>query len=155
MNNEEVEQIIRGYIPQVIHMSLATSKDNKPWVCEVHFAYDEALNLYFVSSKNRRHSQEIAVNPFVAGNIVTQHHKQQKVRGVYFEGEAKRLENVGEDHSGYRAYIDRLGGREGMLKEISQDGATGLYQITVSSFYLFDSYVSGRDKYQLSWGAKP
>lgn len=154
MTNEEVEKTIRGYIPQVIHLSLATSKDNHPWVCEVHFAYDEPLNLYFVSSKDTRHALEIEANPFVAGNIVTQHHKQQKVRGVYFEGHAKRLENVAANHPGYAAYIDRLGGWDGLLKEISQDGNIALYQISVDNFYLFDSYGDGRNKYQLPWSVK-
>ncbi|HLZ15367.1 MAG TPA: hypothetical protein VKQ34_05305 [Candidatus Saccharimonadales bacterium] len=37
----DIEQIIRDYLPDVVHMSLATCKDNKPWVCEVHFAYDD------------------------------------------------------------------------------------------------------------------
>ena len=37
MNEEKIERIIREYLPQIIHMSLATVKDNKPWVCEVHF----------------------------------------------------------------------------------------------------------------------
>jgi len=36
-----IEQKIREYLPQVIHLSLATSSENKPWVGEVHFAYDK------------------------------------------------------------------------------------------------------------------
>jgi uncharacterized protein YhbP (UPF0306 family) len=151
MNNEEVEKIIRGYIPQIVHMSLATSRDNKPWVCEVHFAYDDDLNLYFVSSKSRRHSEEAEANPFVAGNVVTQHHKNQKVRGVYFEGQAERLEDVDENHPGYKAYVERLGGWDGMLKEISKDGRAALYKITVENYYLFDSYENDRGKFQLPW----
>ena len=86
-----IEQAIREYLPGVVHMSLATSKDNKPWVCEVHFAYDQELNIYFRSLASRRHSQEIAQNPYVAGNIVEQHELGQKVRGVYFEGKAHRV----------------------------------------------------------------
>jgi uncharacterized protein YhbP (UPF0306 family) len=154
MSNEEIEKIIRDYIPQIVHMSLATLNGSRPWVCEVHFAYDDDLNLYFVSSKNRRHSQEIEANPYVAGNIVTQHHKHQKVRGVYFEGQAKRLEDVDENHPGYIAYTERLGGREGMLKEISKDGEAGMYKIMVENYYLFDSYESNRGKFQLPWSKR-
>jgi uncharacterized protein YhbP (UPF0306 family) len=69
----DVEKVVREYIDKSIHMSLATSTENKPWVCEVHFAYDDDLNLYWRSKTDRRHSQEIALNPFVAGNIVKQH----------------------------------------------------------------------------------
>lgn len=152
MSNEELEKTIREYIPQVIHMSLATSRNNKPWVCEVHFAYDNSLSLYFVSSRDRRHSQDIEDNPCVAGNIVTQHHKRQKVRGVYFEGTAARAENVDESHEGYLAYVDRLGGWDGMLKEISRDGDAALYKISVDNYYLFDNYEKGGGKLQLPWG---
>lgn len=51
-------------------MSLATSADNKPRVCEVYFVYDTDLNFYFRSKTSRRHSQEIAKNPYVSANIV-------------------------------------------------------------------------------------
>ena len=65
----DIEKLIREYLPQIIHLSLGTSANNKPWVCEVHFAYDESLNLYYRSLTLRRHSQEIAENPNF-GNIV-------------------------------------------------------------------------------------
>jgi len=154
MSNEEVEKTIREYVAQVVHLSLGTSRDNKPWVCEVHFAYDDDLNLYFVSSKQRRHSLDIADNPSVAGDIVTQHHKHQKVRGVYFEGKAAALEDVDEHHPGYTAYIERLGGWDGLLKEIAKDGDAAMYKISVENFYLFDGYESGRGKFTLPWGTQ-
>lgn len=154
MNNEEIESIIRRYIEQVIHLSLATSHDNKPWVCEVHFAYDERLHLYFVSNKDRRHSQEIAANPNVAGSIVTQHHKSQKVRGVYFEGRAHVLSGVTKDHAGYLAYANRLGGWPSLLKDVADDGDAALYEIIVDDFYLFDNYESGRGRFKLPWSSK-
>src|SRR4051812_4969537 len=106
MNKEEIEHIIRGYIPQIIHMSLATVKDSKPWVCEVHFYYDNELNLYFVSSTETRHAKELIANPHVAGNIVTQHHKDQKVRCVDFEGKATLLSSKESDDA-YAAYAAR------------------------------------------------
>src|SRR2546429_174368 len=96
--DQEVEQIIREYLPGILHMSLGTSKDSKPWVCEVHFVYDNDLNIYFRSKKIRRHSQEIAQNPNVAGNIVEQHPAEQKPRGVYFEGTAEIVENFDQSH---------------------------------------------------------
>ena len=95
MENAEIERIIREYIDQVVHMSLGTCVDNKPWVCEVHFAVDDELNIYFRSVKNNRHGQEILQNPHVAGNIITQHFKNQKIRGVYYEGTAELLERFG------------------------------------------------------------
>ena len=62
----DVEKVIREYLPEVIHMSLATSHNNVPWICEVHYAFDDELNLYFRSLQSRRHSKEIAENKQVA-----------------------------------------------------------------------------------------
>jgi len=148
----DIEQTIRDYLPNIVHMSLATSKDNKPWVCEVHFAYDEDLNLYFRSLASRRHSQEIAQNPHVAGNIVVQHALDQPVRGVYFEGEACLLTS-GEEQLKAAQYIEeRLEKGESLLEE-AKNGGHQFYKISVTTFYLFDSVESKpSQKYVLPWG---
>lgn len=150
MSPSEVETIIRDYIGQIIHLSLATVKNDRPWVCEVHFSYDQELNLYFVSSRNTRHAQELAANPYVAGNIVTQHFKDQKVRCVDFEGVATMLDGD-EARVAYGAYIDRYGPSEGLLNEIQKDGDTRFFKIRVENFYLFDSYGEKRAKHHLAW----
>jgi uncharacterized protein len=154
MNEKQVEAIIRDYIPQIIHMSLATVQDNKPWVCEVHFSYDDELNLYFMSSANTRHGQEIAKNPHVAGNIVVQHHKDQKVRCVDFEGTAEILSAADAETQAYKAYVSRYGESEGLLNEIRKDGDARFFKITVSDYFLFDSYGDQRGKYHLPWHQK-
>jgi len=154
MNETQIEQTIRGYIPQIIHMSLATVSDNKPWVCEVHFSYDNDLNIYFVSSAQTRHAQEIAKNPYVAGNIVTQHHKDQKVRCVDFEGTAEILDGTEAEATAYQAYIERFGESQGLLNEIKKDGDTRFFKITVKDFFLFDSYGDTRGKHHLPWHDK-
>jgi uncharacterized protein YhbP (UPF0306 family) len=151
MKPDVIEATIREYIPQIIHLSLATVKDNKPWVCEVHFSYDDGLNLYFVSSQETRHAQELIANPHVAGNIVTQHHKNQKVRCVDFEGMATMLDGEEAAASAYKAYIERYGASEGLLNEIKKDGNTRFFKIAVETFYLFDSYGDERGKHTLAW----
>jgi len=150
MKPAEIESIIREYINQVIHFSLATVKNNKPWVCELHFSYDDDLNFYFVSSKNTRHASELIDNPYVAGNIVTQHFKNQKVRCVDFEGRAEMLDGVAAE-SAYEAYVERYGSSEGLLNEIRKDGDTRFFKITVTDFFLFDSYGDSRGKHHLPW----
>ncbi|MEK7153707.1 MAG: pyridoxamine 5'-phosphate oxidase family protein, partial [Patescibacteria group bacterium] len=104
----DIEKTIREYLPQVIHMSLATTKNNKPWVCEVHFAYDDALNLYFRSLASRRHSQEIAENPSVAGNIIKQHSLEEYPLGVYFEGMAEMMQPGDELDKAAKLIKERL-----------------------------------------------
>jgi uncharacterized protein YhbP (UPF0306 family) len=154
MKPTEIEAIIREYIEQVVHMSLATVKDNKPWVCEVHFSYDDELNLYFTSSKNSRHAQELLANPYVAGNIVTQHFKNQKVRCVEFEGKAEMLAGAEAETTAYKAYVARYGESEGLLNEIRKDGDVRSFKITVQDFFLFDSYGNERGKHHLPWGSE-
>jgi uncharacterized protein YhbP (UPF0306 family) len=147
-----VEATIREYLPQVIHMSLATCSGDKPWVCEVHFVYDDDLNLYFRSTPARRHSQEIAANPNIAGNIVTQHHLGQPVRGVYFEGTANKLTNVDEEHIAYKLVAKRFGLGPEILEDAGTDTGHGFYQITVSDYYLFDGYkAKPATKHHLPW----
>lgn len=148
---ENVEQVIREYLPEVLHMSLGTSQDDKPWVCEVHFGYDEKLNLYFRSLLSRRHSQDIAGNPRVAGNIVMQHDITMKPRGVYFEGTAKRLTDL-EAQKVALAALKRVGATDAALEEAQDDEGHQFYKITVDTFYLFDARESKPStKYELTW----
>ena len=149
---KNVEATIREYIKDIIHMSLATTVNNKPWVCEVHFAYDANLNLYFMSLPTRRHSLEISQNPNVSGNIIVQHTEGQKPRGVYFEGTAELLKNVTNEDPAYKALSERFGRGEEMLEDATKDDGHKFYKITVSKYYLFDSRESSPStKYELDW----
>ena len=149
----DVEKAIREYLPEIVHMSLATISGNKPWVCELHFVYDEDLNLYFRSLASRRHSQEITANANVAGNIVKQHSVEQGVRGVYFEGTVKMITGVGKESAIYKLFQERLGADEEVLAEAEKEDGHKFYKISVSKYYLFDSLESSpSQKYELNWG---
>ena len=133
-------------------MSLATCSDNKPWISEVHYVFDNELNLYFRSTPQRRHSIEILKNANVSGNIVTQHSLGQKVRGVYFEGSAERILNVTKDHVAYQLYCQRFDTNEEILAEAEKETGHVFYKITVQKFYVFDGYESSPStKYELGW----
>jgi len=149
----DVEKIIREYITKTIHMSLATSRDNKPWVCEVHFAYDEDLNLYFRSLVSRRHCQEIADNPNVAGNIVRQHQPGEVPHGIYFEGTAAL---VAKDEAAQRAafqyFIEQQGSDEKAFAASQMPDGPQIYKINVENWYAFGKFDQPSvDKYQLPW----
>jgi uncharacterized protein YhbP (UPF0306 family) len=149
---KDIEVIIREYLPEILHLSLATCVDNKPWVCEVHFSYDDELNLYFRSKRDRRHSQEIAQNPNVAGNIVAQHSLSDKPRGIYFEGKAEALQDVDENHSAYQSYAERLKAGPEIIEDARAEAGHSFYKITVSDWYVFDSRESNpSQKYHLPW----
>lgn len=141
----DIEKIVREYIATVIHMSLATCANNKPWVCEVHFSYDKDLNFFFLSKPERRHSQEILLNSKVSGSIIQEHKIGEAVRGVYLEGTAEVIQNVHEQHPAYRSYCERFGTGPEILDH-------GFYVVKVSDFYLFDNReVEPGQKYHLPW----
>lgn len=148
----DIEQTIRHYLPSVIHFSLATSRDNKPWVCEVHFAYDQDLHLYFRSLTSRRHSQEIAANPNVAGNIVKQHVLSEYPTGVYFEGTAKILTPGEEQDKAAECINEILHVGDDILDQAKEPNGHQFYKITVENWYIFGKF-NGRpgQKHQLQW----
>ena len=155
MDEATVEKKIREYIPDIIHMSLATCYDKEPWISEVHFVYDDELNLYFRSKPSRRHSLEIEKNSNVAGNIIAQHSIDQKVRGVYFEGTAVQIDDVRQGDDAYELYCARFGTGAEILDEAMRDDGHKFYKVTVSTFYLFDSReVSPGQKYTLPWSTQ-
>lgn len=148
----DVEQVIRDYLPGVLHMSLATVANDRPWVCEVHFAYDDDLNLYFRSLAARRHSQELAANPNVAGNIVRQYELDEPVVGVYFEGVASQLKSADDQKRAFACLKDRLQLSGTSLEEAKQGDGHQFYKVEVQDWYVFGCFgqPSGQ-KYQLSW----
>lgn len=101
----KIETLIRQYLAKVQVMQLATVKDGQPWCCNVHYAFDDELNLYWVSTPARRHSQEIASNAKVAAAIMLK--PDNPVIGVQIEGVAIQLADRAELEKAVRVYDDR------------------------------------------------
>jgi uncharacterized protein YhbP (UPF0306 family) len=153
MESADIEKKIREYIEPLVHLSLATTDGDKPWVCEVHFAYDSELNLYFRSLRTRRHSQEIEANPLVAGNIVKQHSLNEYGVGVYFEGIASKLPEGSEQEKAFWCLQKRLQLGNEVLEEAQRKDGHQFYKISVATYYLFGRF-NGKPgaKYPLNWG---
>lgn len=148
----DVEKVVREYIDKSLHMSLATSAGDKPWVCEVHFAYDENLNLYFRSLKTRRHSQDIANNPNVAGNIVRQHDLGEYPHAIYFEGTAAHIGDAAEVDEIFPLFQKRLQLDQTAVEEAKNADGHQFYKITVSNWYAFGKFEDDKgEKYKLAW----
>lgn len=147
-----LEQIVREHITKSLHMSFATAKDNKPWVCELHFTFDDALNLYFRSLPTRRHSVELAENPYVSGNIVKQHEADEYPHAIYFEGTARRCDDESEYPAIYELFKRRLGSAESVIEEAKTADGHQFYKVTISDWYAFGKFggESGQ-KYHLPW----
>lgn len=147
-----IEDVVRQNLDNTIHMSLGTSRDSMPWVCEVHFAYDDSLNIYWCSLKSRRHSEDIAINPNVAGNIVKQHALDEYPLGVYFEGTAELLEAGEEQNKAFGLLRDRVHASDTAIEDAAKDDGHKFYKITVKNWYVFGKLDdNGGQKHRLEW----
>ena len=148
----DLEKIIREYTDPQVHMSLATSENNQPWVCEVHFALDDKLNLYFRSLSRTRHCRQIAKNPNVAGNIVKQFALGELPFGVYFEGTAEQVTGEEAQKAAYEVMRAKLQTKPEALDQAKDPDNFQFHKITVANWYVFGKIGgSPPQKYQLVW----
>lgn len=77
-------------------LTLATSKDNTPYCCNVFYVYDERNNhLIFSSAAKTKHAQDFIVNSKVSGSISLETKVIGEIQGVQLLGEIEILK--GED----------------------------------------------------------
>lgn len=69
-------------------MQLATSVNDEPWACNLHFYADDDLNLYWISSESRKHSEDIVKNPQIAVAIMIHENTREAdyVIGISMQG---------------------------------------------------------------------
>lgn len=131
----DIKQLAKDRIKDMYVMQLATSHDDKPWICNVHFWADDDLNLYWMSVPNCRHSEEIATNGRAAAAFAV--HVEAPVVGVQIEGDAEQL--FFADHQAVlRKYAKRHD--HGELVEDALSGKAGfrLYRLTPHLVQVFD-----------------
>ena len=106
-------------------MQLATVGKTGPWICTVHFIEDEALNLYWLSLPDRRHSKELAENARVAITVAVK--LEMPVIGIQAEGRAEEVQDSEVIKNVMKKYVTK-------------------YKIG-DSFY--ENYVAGSNKHKL------
>ena len=91
----DLKQLIKDNLKTTRTMSLSTSVNNKPWTCTIHYYSDDDFNFYWISTPQRRHSQEIAQNPNVAVAIKIHEDTpdEKYVIGISAEGTAKLIDD--------------------------------------------------------------
>lgn len=102
MTQVSFQQFIANYLSKGKHMQLATLAGEQPYLCTVSYVYDEAGNLYWMSSRSTRHSIELLAHPKTAVAIVPD--PKQKL-GAQLTGVASLVErdNIEKIHSLYAA----------------------------------------------------
>lgn len=135
----KLRKLIENYLKEAKMLQVATAKGNQPWSCTVYFAFDEELNIYWISKPTRRHSEELRNNARVAGVIVLPHIPGDDVRGIQLQGVAKELTDKQEATNGMKYYAERFGMKQNRVKTIL-DGTDGhlCYRITPNLYVLFD-----------------
>ncbi len=122
-------------------MQLATSANDQPWACTVHYYSDAAFNLYWISTLERNHSQQIAENPKVAAAVLVHLNTPEEpyVIGISLQGTAELIGEQPPTHVG-QAYIQKLGRPPTLLSDIaSGKDPHKFYRLTPSKIVLFDS----------------
>lgn len=91
MNEDDIRAAIHDMLAAHNTVSLATSRDDRPWAATVFYASDAALNLYFVSDSRTRHGLDIEANNLVAGAINPDCSTWSEVKGLQLEGRVRVL----------------------------------------------------------------
>src|SRR5690606_22545845 len=113
------QELVQTSINGVNVMQIATCAGDKPYVVNVHYYADEAGNLYWISTPERRHSLELAANPNACVVIKIHENTAEEdwVIGVSIEG---IVEYVGEDpgQDVALAFQQKLGKNPQLLEDI-------------------------------------
>ena len=106
--NKELKRDIANYFDEAKMMQLATARDNKPWICNVWFASDKDLNIYWISSTTRRHSEELKDNDHVAAAMCQVSDPKDTAKGgIQLEGIAHEVTNPLEMAKALKLYVAR------------------------------------------------
>lgn len=135
----QLKQLIQEYLEDAKMMHLATVAHGKPWVCNVWFASDADMNIYWFSSITRRHSKEVEKDSHVAGSMCLPQTPQDKPRGLQFEGTAELLTDYADIEKAIGLYKDRIFPDEQIKQMMAHpDRPHKFYRILPDLFALFD-----------------
>lgn len=136
----DLRDLIKDYLKEAKLMQLATSVNDQPWVCNVWFAADDSLNIYWFSSVNRRHSKEVEKNPKVAGAIALPQTTKDKARGLQFQGVAEMLSDQADIDKAISVYANRIFPKEKIEEFMKLEAHPHrFYKIKPTQFVLFDA----------------
>lgn len=109
METIDTKTPIKDYLNQNKMMQLAVVIDGKPWVCNVWYATDEDLNIYWLSSTKVRHSRALLTDKNVAAAVwLHEEPTDMPVRGVQIEGTAEIMTDQAEIEKAIKYYSERI-----------------------------------------------
>jgi len=90
---DSLKQQILDYLRSHHTMTLATCAGDVPWAATVFYANDE-FELYFFSSPESRHGQNLSINPRVAVTIQEDYKDWRVIQGIQLEGRAMLVDGI-------------------------------------------------------------
>jgi uncharacterized protein YhbP (UPF0306 family) len=136
-----VEEIVRQYLPEVNIMQLATSVNDRPWLCAVHYYTDEQLNFYWISTVDRRHSREIKQNPSVTAYVLVHENTPDEnyVIGISVSGTAELIgDNINKEFvEEYRAKLKK--DPNALRSMMGGENPLKFYRLKPNKIVLFDN----------------
>ena len=137
----DIKKQIQNYLRTALVMQLATSLNDKPWVCNVHFYADDNFNFYWISTQERRHSQDIKENPYVAATIKVHEDTSEEpyIIGLSVEGKAELIKE-NEAKKIADKYKNKLGKPQSLIDDIfAGRNPHKFYRLKTEKFVLFDT----------------
>jgi nitroimidazol reductase NimA-like FMN-containing flavoprotein (pyridoxamine 5'-phosphate oxidase superfamily) len=129
--------LARAILGRIAYMVLGTSDAaGRPWATPVYFASDGRGALYWVSSREARHSANIAVRPEVGIVVFDSTVPIGTGQGVYMEARAEQLTDEGLDE-GLAEFSRRSiehGGSAWTREDVTGEGPIRMYRATATSY---------------------
>ena len=94
---------VLDYLQSHNTMTLSTCAGDIPWAATVFYASDD-LDLYFFSSPDSRHCQNLSVNPRVAVTIQEDYKDWRAIKGIQLEGKVVLVDGVLEKAKAMAVY---------------------------------------------------
>jgi uncharacterized protein YhbP (UPF0306 family) len=98
-----LKQQVLDYLKSHNTMTLATCAGEMPWAATVFYASDN-LKLYFFSSPESRHCQNLAANSRVAVTIQEDYEDWRLIKGIQLEGKVILVDSVIEKAKAIAVY---------------------------------------------------
>ena len=119
---DDLKQQILDYMQAHNTMTLATSVGDVPWAATVFYASDD-LRLYFFSTPDSRHCQNLVVNARVAVTIQEDYHDWRQIKGIQLEGNVALVDGFLEKTKAMAVYARKY---PGVIK-LFTDPASGVF----------------------------
>ncbi|HVO94298.1 MAG TPA: pyridoxamine 5'-phosphate oxidase family protein [Terriglobales bacterium] len=117
-----LKQQVIEYLESHNTMTLATCAGEMPWASTVFYASDD-LRLYFFSSPDSRHCQNLTGNPRVAVTIQEDYKDWRKIKGIQLEGKVCLVDGLTSKAKALAIYARKY---PAVLK-LFTDPASGIY----------------------------